>query len=126
MVWQAYRAPALFFVIGHVCHCSAIFSACSLITEMAGPLGELLGLSGLNSVFLGLACRQSSLRPFVGPNHARQVGATRALVAISPSSFLRGGTLVTSRSVFLHRGHAKLPCLLGASATFRTLVLRER
>jgi hypothetical protein len=59
-----------------------------------------------------LACR---------PNHARHVGAGRALVCDQPIRVLQGQDPSPSRSVFLHRGHAKLPCLLGASATIKPL-----
>ena len=55
------------------------------------------------------------------PNYARQVGAGRALVCDQPILLLEGRDLVTSRSVFLPRGHAKLPCLLEASATTESL-----
>ena len=61
------------------------------------------------------------LRGCKRPNHARHVGAGRALVCDQPILVLRGGTLVTSRSVFLHRGHAKLVRLLRASATTKPL-----
>ena len=57
-------------------------------------------------------------RQFFFPPAKSQAGDS---YAINPSSFCRGGTLVTSRSVFLHRGHAKLVRLLRASATSKPL-----
>ena len=83
------RSPKLFFESGHVTPLLSNFERLFLDHGIVGPLGELLGLSGLGPVVVGLACRQSSLPPFRRPNHARQVGATRALVCNQPILILK-------------------------------------
>ena len=76
-------SPKLFFESSHVLPLLSNFERLFLDHGIVGPLGELLGLSGLSSVFLGLARRHRASFPTNG-NPAR--GAKRGFAQTHEST----------------------------------------
>ena len=82
--------PALFFEIGHVPPLLSNFECLFLDHGIVGPLGELLGLTGLSPVFFGLACRHGTPAP-------KRIARAEPLTETPPAPGAKRGFAQTQR-----------------------------
>ena len=70
-------SPKLFFESSHVLPLFSNLERLILDRGIVGPLGELLGLSGLGSVLIGLACRHRTVPLRLASPRSNQTRAAR-------------------------------------------------